>query len=97
MQADFVAFMRAEISDSYWWPDTLLHVGHYGSSFEIFARAKSQRYFDRVKVLLDIDSPADLADILESYKQDRRRLPRWERNSFSPSTLLGYESLATLP
>lgn len=101
MQADFVAFMRAEISasDDYsrWWPETLLYIEHYSSSFEIFARAKSQKYFDKVKVLLGIDSPADLADILESHKQDRRRLPRWEMNSFSPSALLGYESLGTLP
>ena len=101
MQADFVAFMRAEIwaSDDYsrWWPETLIYIGSYGSSFEIFARAKSKKYFDRVKVLLGVDSPADLADILESYKQDHRRLPRWEMNSFSPSALLGYESLGALP
>lgn len=101
MQADFVAFMRAEIaaSDDYsrWWPETLLYLGHYGSSFEIFARAKSKKYFDRVKTVLGVDSPDDLAEVLESYKQGRRRLPRWEMNSFSPSALLGYESLDTLP
>lgn len=101
MQADFVAFMRAEISksDDYsrWWPETLLYLGHYGSSFEIFARAKSKKYFDRVKTLLGIDSPNDLKEVLESYKQDRRRLPRWEMNSFSPSALLGYDNLGTLP
>jgi hypothetical protein len=101
MQADFVAFMRAEISASddndRWWPETLFYLGHYGSSFEIFARAKSKKYFDRVKTVLGIDSPDDLAEVLESYKQDRRSLPRWEMNSFSPSALLGYESLGTLP
>lgn len=101
MQADFVAFMRAEISasDDYsrWWPETLLYLGHYGSSFEIFARAKSKKYFDRVKTVLGIDSPDDLAEVLESYKKDRSRLPRWEKNSFSPSALLGYESLGKLP
>jgi hypothetical protein len=101
MQADFVAFMRAEISTSdvysHWWPETLLYLGHYGSSFEIFARAKSRKYFDRVKIVLGIDSPDDLKEILESYKQDRGKLPRWEMNSFSPWALLGYESLGTLP
>tara|TARA_Y100000588_G_C13928575_1_gene784726 strand:+ start:99 stop:593 length:495 start_codon:yes stop_codon:yes gene_type:complete len=101
MQADFVAFMRAEISasDDYsrWWPETLLYLGHYGSSFEVFARAKSKRYFDRVKALLGIESPDDLSELLESYKQNGRRLPKWEFNSFSPSALLGYESLGTLP
>ncbi|MGK7908755.1 MAG: hypothetical protein AB4040_16225 [Synechococcus sp.] len=101
MQADFIAFMRAEISASdgsrKWRPETLLYLGDYGSSFEIFARAKSKKYFDRVKILLGIDSPTDLTEILESYQQDRRRLPHWDFNSFSPSALLGYESLATLP
>lgn len=101
LQADFVAFMRAEIAakDDYsrWWPETLLCLGHYGSSFEIFARSKSKKYFNRVRTLLGIDSPADLAEILESYKQGGRRLPRWEMNSFSPSALLGYENLDTLP
>lgn len=101
MQADFVAFMRAEISagDDYggWWPETLLYLDHYGSSFEIFARAKSKKYFDRVKAVLGIESRDDLATVLESYKQGQRQLPRWEMNSFSPSALLGYESLATLP
>ena len=93
--------MRAEIAakDDYsrWWPETLLCLGHYGSSFEIFARSKSKKYFNRVRTLLGIDSPADLAEILESYKQGGRRLPRWEMNSFSPSALLGYENLDTLP
>lgn len=101
MQADFVAFMRAEISasDDYsrWWPETLLYLGHYGSSFEIFARAKSKKYFDRVKALLGIESPSDLSELLEAYKQDSRRLPRWNFESFSPSALLGYENLGTLP
>lgn len=101
MQADFVAFMRAEISASNdysgWWPETLLYLGHYGSSFEIFARAKSKKYFERAKILLSIESPVELAEILESYKKNPRRLPRWEFESFSPSTLLGYENLATLP
>lgn len=101
MQADFVAFMRAEISAcdncDRWWPTTLLYLGHYDSSFEIFARAKSKKYFDRVKILLGIDSPDDLAEILESYEQDRRGLPMWDMNSFSPSALLRYGSLGTSP
>jgi len=101
MQADFVAFIRADISASddfsRWWPETLLYVGHYGSSFEIFARAKSKKYFNRVKAILGIESPSDLSALLNSYKQGRRNLPRWEYESFSPSDLLGYESLGTLP
>lgn len=101
MQADFVIFMRAELEteDDYgrWWPETLIWLGHYHSTFEIFARSISKLFFDRVKVLLAIEKPSDLDDLLQSYKTDKRRLPRWEFESFSPSTLLGYDKLATRP
>ncbi|MCB1866342.1 MAG: TIR domain-containing protein [Chromatiales bacterium] len=98
MQADFVIFMRAEIeSEDYysrWWPETLLYVGRFHSAFEIFARSISKRYFDKVKCLLVIDKPEDLNELLESYKADRQKLPRWQFDSFSPSVLLGFDQLA---
>ena len=99
MQADFVLFMRAEITPadfySSWFPDTLLYVGRFHSAFEIFARSSSKSYFDRAKCLLGIDKPSDLNEIMGAYKTDRQRLPRWQGHSFSPSALLGYEQLAT--
>lgn len=98
LQADFVLFMRAEVdSDSdftRWWPETLLWLGHYHSPFEIFARAVSMQYFDKIKCLLGINAPADLDTLLASYKDGSRRLPRWEFEGFSPFALLGYEQLA---
>jgi len=101
LQADFVIFMRAEIEaeDDYsrWWPETLLWLGHYHGGFELFARSISKKYFDRVKVLLAIDKPAELGPLLQSYKEGKRKLPRWEFDSFSPSALLGYENLCTRP
>ncbi|MGB7060992.1 MAG: SEFIR domain-containing protein [Candidatus Zixiibacteriota bacterium] len=101
MQADFVIFMRAEIEAeddlSKWWPETLLWLDHYHSPFEIFARSISKNYFDRVKVMLAIDKPSGLDELLQSYKENKRSLPRWQGESFSPLTLLGYEKLATLP
>lgn len=99
MQADFVLFMRAEIEygDSYlsWWPDTLLYVGRHHSSFEIFARSVSKQFFDKVKCLLNIDKPADLSELLLSYKKDPQKLPRWDDNRLYPSTLIGFDQLAT--
>lgn len=101
MQADFVAFIRAEIEakDNFtrWWPETLLYLSDYWGSFEIFARAKSKKYFDKVKIVLGIESPSDLNKIFELYKSRERKLPSWDFNSFSPSRLLGYEQLGTLP
>ena len=99
MQADFVLFMRAEImqADFYarWFPDTLLYVGRFHSAFEIFARSSSKSYFDKVKCILGIDNPSDLDELMEAYKTDRQRLPRWQFESFSPSILIGYDQLAT--
>lgn len=103
MQADFVSFMRAEIDsmrgDKYseWWPETLLYLGHYHSGFEIFARAKSRKYFDKIKCLFDINEPKDLSDLLAEYSEGKRKLPKWDFDSFNPSALLGFENLASTP
>jgi len=99
MQADFVAFMRAELEATErmvsWWPETLLY--RQKGPFEIFARSISKHYFDKVKVLLAINSPKDLEPLLNRYQDGSQRLPRWEFESFDPATLLGFENLATRP
>lgn len=101
MQGDFVLFMRAEIEDedrySRWWPETLLYLFRFHSAFEIFARANSRKYFDKVKCLLAVDQKEDLNDLLESYSSGQRRLPIWDMNSVNPYGLLGFEQLATKP
>lgn len=59
MQGDFVIFMRAEIEYqsgySGWWPETLVYLFRFNSAFEIFARASSKKYFDRLKCILSIE------------------------------------------
>ena len=101
LQADFVAFMRAEVEaqDDYkrWWPETLIYLGHFNSPFEIFARSVSKSYFNKSKLLLSIEAPKDLEPLLKSYQDGSRKLPSWEFNRFSPASLLGYEHLATRP
>ena len=99
MQADFILFMRAEVQQSYfyshWFPDTLVYIGRFHSALEVFARSSSKSYFEKSKCILGIDKPSDLNELMEAYKTDRNRLPRWQFDSFSPSVLLGYEKLAT--
>jgi len=101
MQGDFVLFMRAEIEkdEGYfgWSPCTLLYLFRFPSAFEIFARAISRNYFDKVKCLLSIVQKDDLVGLLESYRTGRRNLPSWEGSSVNPSGLLGYEQLSTKP
>ena len=101
MQADFVLFIRSELYAEElffgWWPETLLCLGHFPGPFEIFARAESKRYFEKIKCLFDIESPDDLKQLLEEYQQDKRKLPSWELDSFNPALLLNSEKLATRP
>ena len=99
LQADFVAFIRAEVEaqdkHTRWWPETLLYLGHFNSPFEIFARSVSKAYFNKSKVLLSIETPKDLEPLLKSYQDGSRKLPRLESEWFNPATLLGYEQLGT--
>lgn len=101
LQADFCAFIRSDLEPSTefgrWWPNTLLYIGHYNGPFEIFARSISKGYFDKVKGLLGIEAPNDLAPLLASYENGSRMLPRWEFEGFNPVSLLGYKHLATTP
>ena len=101
LQADFVAFMRAQIEAEVeydtWWPETLVYLGNFNSPLEIFARSASRAYFDKAKVLLAIETPKDLEPLLNNYRNGSRELPRWEFKRFSPASLLGYEHLATRP
>ncbi len=101
MQADFIIFLRAELESNSdwgtWWPETLLYLGHFHSSFEIFARASSKKYFNRIKCLLGIEKKDDLDELLKSYQDGSRKLHRWESNLINPSVLIGYDQLATRP
>ncbi|MCD6384661.1 TIR domain-containing protein [Candidatus Sumerlaeota bacterium] len=100
MQADFVLFIRADLyaEDLYnrrWWPETLFYLGNFPGPFEIFARAQSTRYFEKIKCLFDIQSPDNLKQLLEKYQQGEKELPRWGPHTFKPALLLNIEKLAT--
>ena len=99
MQTDFILFMRAELYPEVlfprWWPETLMYLGHFLGPFEIFARAESKQYFEKMKCLFGIQNPQDFKQLLEEYKQGKRELPRWQFESFNPALLLNIEKLAT--
>jgi hypothetical protein len=101
MQADFVAFMNSEIKNpatfTRWWPETLVFVGHVSTTTEVFARSRSKEYFERTRTLLGIEAKDELLPLLKSYAAGGRKLPRWEFDSFSPRTMLGFDDLATRP
>jgi hypothetical protein len=102
MQADLVAYMRADIEATDarldWVPDTLLYRHESKHPFEIFARAVSRGYFQRMQVLLGISSPTGLEAHWQQYRDGRRQMPRlhlWR--SSDPLPLLNYGKWATKP
>ncbi|OAI19428.1 hypothetical protein A1359_03810 [Methylomonas lenta] len=100
MQSDFILFMRDHIDRSknqwHWWPETLLYLRH-SVPFEVFARSRSSSYFEKAKLLLGVQTKSDLVPILEDFRANRQRLPRWEGSTFSPEALLGFNEIATRP
>lgn len=101
MAADFIAYLRS-LSGSewdFWWPDTCLYAAGMGRNtpFELFTRAKSVKYFDRIKGLLGVKTRDELGTILEKLQNDPRRIPKWQFENINPSGLVGWETLATAP
>ncbi|EHS4662198.1 TIR domain-containing protein [Salmonella enterica] len=99
MQADFILFIRSDIHKidfySRWFPDTLLYVGRFNGAFEVFARSSSRAYFEKAKYLLGIDKLTDLNELMETYRAEHQKIPRWQFESFNPFSLLGFDKLAT--
>lgn len=99
MQADFVLFMREEIDLNNqcqgWWPVTLLYTDRHYGAFEIFARAESKTYFEKIKALISIQKKEELLPLFEDYRENKKQLPRWQFRSFDPVSLMGFKNLAT--
>ena len=106
-QADFVLYLRSCMDDlkankerqwgGIWWPETLLFVRDYEGAFEIFLRAESATYFDRIKHMLRVENKAELGALFEAYKERRLEVPRWEHQGFSPAHCMGFDKLASRP
>jgi len=95
MAADFILFFRSKVKqDGYypWLPDTLVYFGRFGQAFEIFARAKSAKYFSRA-----VNNKAELEAATRAMEEDRQSMPRWQHLSINPSHILGLEGIATTP
>ena len=106
MQADLVLFlrdafesMRSESRYQKWWPGTLLYLTEYGSSFEIFARAQSIDYFNKLKHAFDIERKEDFIPLLEAIHDKKLS---WFSHEFllhvpEVSKLIVFDTMATLP
>lgn len=102
MQADFVLFLRDAIScylnNTYqsWWPISLVYNERHSGPFEIFARAESKVYFDRLASIFGIKNKSDLEPILAAFKEGTLHAPKWDFRALDPLILIGYEKIATM-
>lgn len=100
MQADFTLFIKSSIDQErgiWWHPITLLYSSFEQSTFEIFARSQSAKYFENVKILLGIEDKAVLENLIAEFDRNPGALPRWQYQSISPRNLMGYDRLASAP
>lgn len=104
MQADFVLFLRDAFESmksgkgQRYWPGTIIYLEHHEGSFEIFARAQSLEYFNKLKYAFDIQSKDDFKLLLDAIYNGKLH---WFEDFafFTPelSKLLDFEAMATLP
>jgi hypothetical protein len=106
MQADFVLFFFNSITSlnekgrASWWPETLLYYREYAPPFEIFARAESLRYFQKISPLIAVGSKAQLGEAFKLFGVQNARLllPHWDvHHSISLETATNFEKLASKP
>lgn len=103
MQADFVLYLRDALaslrSEQYpsWWPATLLYAERHQGAFEIFARAQSLAYFDKIKGMLGIGAKAELEQLLTAFKVGKAKAPSFDYETLNVAALSGFDKLATRP
>lgn len=95
MQTDFILYVRVNLDKSgFWWPKTLVYLGHFQGAFEIFNRATSQQYFEKIKSLLNIQNKSDLNSLLEQ-ESSRGSSYYGLGYNFQMNRLLNFEDLCT--
>jgi hypothetical protein len=103
MQADFVLFIRDAFNSlkngifQSWYPLTLVYSERHSGSFELFARAQSKEYFERLKGIFDIQDKKDFEALMAAFKDNKLTAPRFGWTFVNPEILVGFEKLATRP
>ena len=99
METDLILCIRGLIGDGKqeikWYPRTLVFAErHAYHGFDLFFRAESKRYFDVVKILLNIKNKVDLIERFnQAYTQ--HNLDRW-RMGLGPIPFASYMNLENL-
>jgi len=104
MQAEFILFLRSVLillKEGHWFPNSLLYKSLRSAPsptpFEIFARAQSESYFNRMKIVLGINNKDKLLELIKEYQNHPRELPQWRFNKINLEAFMNFNQLATKP
>ena len=98
MQADFLLYIRGLFDvirfgqSAFWFPDTMLYFT-YPKVFEVFAKSKSEEYFNKLKVIFDIESKEEINKILQLLKEKKHFIPKWQFEGLNISYIMNYNNL----
>ena len=79
-----------------WYAKTMIYQDTVWGEFEIFNRATSYRFFDKIKCLFDINNKEELGAVFDAFKNRRLRKIEYGR-SIDPDYYVGFEELCTKP
>ncbi len=100
MTADFVLFLRAAIAfkgERNWYPVVCIHLGHVYRPLEMFARAKSVAFFERIKPMFGITDVTSLRAEVARIEGHRQMLPQWDYETLEVGRLIKPDQIATVP
>lgn len=101
MQADFLLYLSETLNGlkedrkQEWWPETLVFKSFNGGTFEIFLRAESIEYFNRMAPALGIKSKSDISPFIAAIKEQNIYVPEWGHDRINPLELMNYEKLCS--
>jgi len=112
MQADFLLFIIDVMQLSKemknfddlkwnqgWFPQTLLYKADYfesNSPFDIFLKAESKQYFDKLKVAIGVNAKSELLPMIDAFENGKLHTPNWGYgHAISPKFLINFDNLCT--
>jgi len=101
MQADFILYLVEAMHSlkegrrQEWWPETLVFKSFHGGNFEIFLRAESLEYFNRLAPVFGVSQKAEFESFVEGIKADTIYTPKWDFERISPIELMNFENLCS--
>lgn len=103
MAADFVCYLSAAIRfrNSFgWYPVTCMYlfdIGGFHRTLELFARAKSRSFFERIKLVFGISNADAFRAEIERLGADYQSLPRWNYEYLDVVNLTNAKEIAMVP